>query len=75
MTHFNTSTLDRISYLRGFRKEYQLAQHLGITPGTLRNWRAGRTAPSFAYLSQMFLEDGIPFEDMILEEPDLEMAS
>ena len=75
MTNFNTDTLNRIAYQRGFRKEYELAHHLGITPGTLRNWRNGRTVPSFAYISQMYLEDGIPFEDMILEDPEMEMAS
>lgn len=72
MIRFNVEVLDRIAYQRKFRKEYELADHLHINPGTLRNWRSGKTTPSFAYLSKMYLDDGIPFEEMISDDEEQE---
>lgn len=71
---FDPRVLDKIAYKRGIRNDTQLAQYLGVGRSTINRWRSGETAPNYGIISQMFLRDGIKFEEMLNGPEELAAA-
>ncbi|MBF0808836.1 hypothetical protein E4U03_09510 [Rothia nasimurium] len=74
--HFNPRVLDRIKYEAGIHKWNDLAILLGVSYTKLKNWREGKSTPSFAETILMSYRFRIPIQDMTVEtyEEILEMA-
>lgn len=64
---FNPRVLDTIKWKRGLHTWDSLAAELGISLSRLKNWRDGKSAPSFAETVSISWRYRIPLEDMVRE--------
>ncbi|MDO4919898.1 helix-turn-helix transcriptional regulator [Kocuria sp.] len=63
---FNPDVLWDIKHQERIETWGELAARLGVNAATLERWRSGKSAPSFAAVSRMVLQFGIPFHRMTL---------
>lgn len=69
MLRLNPQVLDKAVELTGSRSDDQLGQaFLNLTGATIRNYRAGRSAPSIVTLMRLKAITGIPLDRMIIQE-------
>lgn len=71
---FDPRVLDKIAYKRGIRNDTRLAQYLGVSRSTIARWRNGEGTPNYGTIAQMFLRDGIKFEEMLNGPEELAAA-
>jgi transcriptional regulator with XRE-family HTH domain len=70
----------RLHELRGSRSQRELANQLGVTHTTIRNWEAGEVSPSLHNVQQVADHFGVAVAELISEEkagttqPSLEEA-
>lgn len=64
---FNPRVLDRIKYESGLHTWESLAAELGVSYSRLKNWRDGKSAPSFAETVAIAWRHKIPLEAMVRE--------
>ncbi|MGV0351641.1 hypothetical protein ACUY2G_12150 [Corynebacterium guaraldiae] len=68
MIRLNPAVLDKAIELTGSRSDDQLGQaFLNLTGATIRNYRAGKSAPSIATLMRLKQLTGIPLDRMVME--------
>ena len=61
---FNPDVLWDIKHQQKIETWGEVAARLGVSATTLERWRSGEGAPSFAAVSRMVVQFGIPFADM-----------
>lgn len=68
MIRLNPEVLDKAVELTGSRSDDQLGQaFLNLTGATIRNYRAGKSAPSIVTLMRLKQITGIPLDRMVTE--------
>lgn len=68
MIRLNPAVLDKAIELTGSRSDDQLGQaFLNLTGTTIRNYRAGKSAPSIVTLMRLKQLTGIPLDRMVME--------
>ena len=68
MIRLNPAVLDKAIELTGARSDDQLGQaFLNLTGATIRNYRAGKSAPSIVTLMRLKQLTGIPLDRMVME--------
>jgi len=68
MIRLNPAVLDKAIELTGARSDDQLGQaFLNLTGATIRNYRAGKSAPNIVTLMRLKQITGIPLDRMVTE--------
>lgn len=71
MIRLNPEVIDKAIEVTGSRSDDQLGQaFLDLTGATIRNYRAGRSAPSIVTLMRLKQITGIPLDRMVAESED-----
>lgn len=72
MFQLNPDVLDKAISITGARSDDQLGQaFLNLTGATIRNYRAGKSAPTIATLMRLKQITGIPLDSMIAESQSI----
>ncbi|MEX3610034.1 helix-turn-helix domain-containing protein [Rothia sp. LK2588] len=66
---FNSTSLDRLKSIKGFRWDYELAQYLEVDQGTISDWRAGRVKPKYSTVIRL-MRGGLTLAE-IAGEPEI----
>lgn len=75
MIRLNPEVLDTAREQRGFTSDEQLAAALGLSVGTIRNLRAGRTSPSLHTVIKIARLAGVPVEGLLITTTDRRPAA
>lgn len=65
-TRLDVTVLDLIREKQGLTSDKQLAEKLGVSASTVRNWRSGSYLPSTSTLVKMQFLSGRPYGTMLM---------